>query len=288
MQEAINTQEPIELEKPVVEEEPKKEEGEATIPVIEPKKPEEGEVVVPVTVEDIVSGAKSKTPKSIQTRIDQLTREKYELRRELEVEKQRKAEAAVNITSSPAVSPNRPLPPDRLDFEDKKDYIEARVKYEDSLESWRTDRQVVSKRISEIQLEEALKIEKFKVDAERVKVNYPDFDEAIEKMPSSPDLSSVVLSSDYAPEIGYYLSQNPNFTIKLMEMDRGSIGREIGKLEARFGDAKTKFISSAPKPITIVEGDAASEKDMDNMSINDWMEADKKREIAKIKKRLGG
>ena len=135
-----------------------------------------------------------------------------------------------------------------------------------------------------MQLEEKEPYAKFNVDAERVRNKYADFDDVISKMPSSPNLSFEVLTSDYAPEIGYYLSKNPDIAIKLRDLPPSRIAREIGKLEARFGDANAKFISNAPAPIIPVEGSDVPPKDESAMSTKDWMALDKKRSLEKIKK----
>jgi len=242
---------------------------------------------VPVSVEDIVSGAKSKTPKGIQKRIDELTREKYEFKARAEA-----AEAAmsrpIDKTVSSDVPSNRPLPPRDLDFADPDEYVQARVKYEDDLDTWREKQKISSEKAAKMQLEEKEAYAKFNVDAERVRNKYADFDDVISKMPSSPNLSFEVLTSDYAPEIGYYLSKNPDIAIKLRDLPPSRIAREIGKLEARFGDANAKFISNAPAPIIPVEGSDVPPKDESAMSTKDWMALDKKRSLEKIKKRLGG
>lgn len=280
----INPQEVIELEQKPVEvlaastsAEEVKEEGKEVAEEVKPPAKEE------LSPEDIITGApKSYKSKGVQARIDELTREKYNLKRELEA-------ANAKLTAPPPQERPKPISP--LDFTDTEEFEKASIKREDDLERWKDSKKLAQEYAVKQQAALEEKQNKFLVDAERVASKYPDFIDAINKMTTTPELSDAVLSSDYAPEIGYYLAKNPMIAKKLAMSDIITIGREVGKLEARFGDATKRSITSAPPPIATV-GDTGTPTDVTDdpskMSMEQFVEWDKKREIEKIRKKLGG
>ena len=290
MLETTNAQEVIDLEKTPVEEvkvseAATDEEDAGKTSVVLDDKPEKKKEDESLSPEDIVSGAKSKKGNpAVQARIDELTRQKYELKKQLEEEKTKKLEAP------PAVVKNRPLPPAELEFSATEEFKKARIKYEDDVEQWRQNKIKADDYVKKQQEEIQVNIDKFNANASRVAAKYEDFSEVINAMPTSPILSQAILSSDFAPEIGYYLAKNPDLAIKLANQDVITIGREIGRLEARFGDATKRLITTAPPPLRIVDAETETQTkdDPSKMSMAEFMEWDKKIEIAKIKKKLGG
>ncbi len=281
--EVVNTQEVIELEK--------KEAGEVSEAATDKGKDETKEVTASpevedkkeaVSPEDIVAG-KNKTPKGVQKRIDELTREKYELKRQLEEEKTKK-----EILPPPIIK-ERPVPPAELEFADTAEFKKARIKYEDEINEWQ-EAKVSASNYAKRQAEGRKALEdKFITDASRVADKYEDFAEAINTMWTTPALSQAILASDYAPEIGYYLAKNPEIAAKIVGKDIITIGREIGKLEARFGDASKRVISNAPAPLPIVDAiEGELSDDPSKMDMAEYMAWEKKRELGKIRKKLGG
>ncbi len=278
-------QEVIELEQKPVEEivaatttenEPKEEEGKEVKEEVKPPAKEE------LSPEDIIQGSKKNTPSGVQKRIDELTRDKYNLKKELQ-------EAQAKLTAPPPKE--RPLPVAELEFSNSEEFKKARMKYEDDLEQWKEHQRLTH----EYEVKQAADFEakqnKFIIDAERVSSKYPDFMDAINKMPTSMELSAAVLSSDFAPEIGYYLAKNPMVAKQLAMSDIITVGREIGKLEARFGDATKRVVTAAPPPLATTDetgGAADVNDDPSKMSMEQYMEWDKKREMEKIRKKLGG
>lgn len=276
-QEVIDPVDETPVEKPIAEATP-----------AEQEKKDELKEEISVSIEDIVSGAKANTPVGVQKRIDELTREKYEAKKETD-EWRKKAEN-MPLTTVPAseISSDRPLPPAELEFDSIEEFKTARAKYEDDLEVWREKTRTTINNTVKARQEQDRLAEKFIVDANRMTEKYTDFNEVVNQPIFAPQIQRAIFSSDFAPEIGYYLAKNPVVNDRLHSLDPLSLGREIGKLEVKFSEARTKFVSSAPPPLKPLEGNDAPVKDPADMEIKEWMEWNKKRDLEKIKKKLGG
>ena len=280
----VNVQEVIE---PVVEVAEEVEVTEAATVKEETVKEKEVETV---SIEDIVSGAKANTPIGVQRRIDELTREKYAAKKEAE-EWRKKAESVPippSAISTHNIPTDRPLPPAELEFGSAEEFKTARVKYEDDLAVWQENTRTKSEAIRRNEQEAKAREAAFVVKAQRMTAKYPDFHETVTQPIFAPDVSTAILSSDYGPEIGYYLAKNPAENIRLHSLDPVALGRELGRLEFKFGEASKRIVSSAPPPINPVVGNDSVEKDPSKMNINDWMAWNTEQELKKIQKRLGG
>ncbi len=257
--------------------------------IIDPEQVVEEEVS-PTTGDEEISEEASPTviePKKskVQERIDQITKEKWEARREAEHWKNLATKAEPSRVEVPS---DRPKPPLEVDFSDTEEYRKARVEYEDKVDAWRER----GKRSQEIQFRQKQEHEenlaKYNLNAERMRVKYQDFDETVNSPVFTPELSVEILASEYAPEIGYYLAKNPAEAQRISSLSPNTIAREIGRLESKFTEGKSKLISGAPKPLTTVTGNDITPKDPSKMSTEEWMIWEKQQTMEKLKKRLGG
>ncbi len=216
----------------------------------------------------------------VQERIGQLTKEKWDARREAEYWKN---QAAKRETPPTEVSSDRPKPPLETEFSDTEEYRKARVEYEDKLDAWRER----GKRTQEIQFRQKQEHEdnlaKYNLNAERMRAKYQDFDETVNSPVFTPELSVEILASEYAPEIGYYLAKNPAEAQRISSLSLNAIAREIGRLESKFTEGKSRLISGAPKPLTTVAGNDIVTKDPSKMTDDEWYRWDKQEKIKKIK-----
>lgn len=274
-EEATATQEVANLEQEVVEEE----KTEATT-VEETGKEEISEGL---TVDEIVSGTK-KAKKGVQGRIDELTKEKYDARREADFWKNKANE--VKKPESTVISSDRPMPPAESDFIDPNDYKKARVDYEDRLDAWKYQHRK-NEEIQEMQKEElAGNIAKFNTISVRMREKYPDFDTAINEPVFTPILSNEVMASEYGPEIGYFLAKNPSEALRLSKLTPTGVAKEIGKLEVKFSQAVKKTNSKAPDPLNPIKGDDVPQKDPSKMTDAEWYKWEQEQKLKKRK--LGG
>jgi len=224
---------------------------------------------------------KKKTAGKVQERIDKLTWEKWEAKREADQLRKELEEFRNTTTVAPA---QRPIPPVEDDFDDPNEYRKARVKYEDEIFAWnetRRNTELEKQRLQE-SFQESLKA--FNKRAERMRAKYPDFDEAISAPIFSPAVSQEVLDSEYGAEIGYYLAKNPDEALRLSSLPPSRVAKEIGKLEVKFTSVSKRTVSKAPPPINPLDGDDAVKPDLEKMPIEDFMKAEKKKIIERKKR----
>jgi len=228
---------------------------------------------------------KKKTAGKVQERIDKLTWEKWEAKREAE-QLRKELEEFRNTTKSTVVPAQRPIPPVEDDFDDPNEYRKARVKYEDEIFAWNETRRntELEKQRSQESFQESLKA--FNKRAERMRAKYPDFDEAISAPIFSPAVSQEVLDSEYGAEIGYYLAKNPDEALRLSSLPPSKVAKEIGKLEIRFSSFTKKTVSTAPPPINPVNGNEVVKRSIEEMPIEDFMKAERQKRIEKRKGRF--
>jgi hypothetical protein len=224
---------------------------------------------------------KKKTAGKVQERIDKLTWEKWEAKREADQLRKELEEFRNTTTVAPA---QRPIPPVEDDFDDPNEYRKARVKYEDEIFAWNETRRntELEKQRSQESFQESLKA--FNKRAERMRAKYPDFDEAISAPIFSPAVSQEVLDSEYGAEIGYYLAKNPDEALRLSSLPPSKVAKEIGKLEVKFTSVSKRTVSKAPPPINPLDGDDAVKPDLEKMPIEDFMKAEKKKIIERKKR----
>ena len=224
---------------------------------------------------------KKKTAGKVQERIDKLTWEKWEAKREADQLRKELEEFRNTTTVAPA---QRPIPPVEDDFDDPNEYRKARVKYEDEIFAWNETRRntELEKQRSQESFQESLKA--FNKRAERMRAKYPDFDEAISAPIFSPAVSQEVLDSEYGAEIGYYLAKNPDEALRLSSLPPSKVAKEIGKLEVKFTSVSKRTVSKAPPPINPLDGDDAVKPDLEKMPIEDFMKAEKNKIIEKRKR----
>jgi gas vesicle protein len=237
----------------------------------------ETEDAQPITVDDIVSGkvpekGVDKTPKWAKDRFAELTAKIYEKDRRIqELEEGRST-----------VVGERPIPPVEADFADSQEFREARMKYEDSLETWNYQQREF-KRSQQIREESAAEaISTFTKNAERMRKKYPDFDDVINEPVFTPVMQHEIRGSEFGPEIGYYLAKNPDEAFRLSKLSPTALAKEVGKYEVQFSAATKRIISGAPRPILPLKGDDIVKKDPSKMNDDEWYQYDLQQKKKKL------
>lgn len=122
-----------------------------------------------------------------------------------------------------------------------------------------------------------------KIDAARERM--PDIDTAVSeflRLPLSEAAAQILVESDKAPEIAYYLSKNPDTARRLNALPLHLQGAEMARIEARVSVAPARKTSTAPPPVPTISGASspAGRKDPSEMSMEeyaDWYSARRKR-----------
>lgn len=179
-----------------------------------------------------------------QRRIDQLTREKHDLRRQLE--SLRKPQETKQETA---------------EFEEKSladfDYDEAayrkHIREMAAGEARKVARGVLDETKRSEQQQSRAKT--WKERAASFASEHPDFTETVysDDVHISEPMMEAITESEQGPAIAYYLAQNPEEAERIFNMSPAAAGRAIGRLESKF-EAKSV---PEPKP----EGEAKADKD---------------------------
>lgn len=224
--------------------------------------------------------------KSVQERIDEITRARRGAEREreywkrvaLEREQQRPQESAPEMLNKPP----RPT----------LDQYETTTAYEDALFRWHDSVREIDAAARREQSERETALKLFNERARKIREENADFDEVIEQPVFSPIMRGVLLQSENGPEVAYFLGrpENRDQAERIRNLPAERQAYEIGKLESNLLLAKkTKKIPGAPPPINPVGiGGGIKEKDPSEMSVEEWMLWDRRNQEEKIKRKYGG
>ncbi len=257
------------------------------------EKPAEEEVKVPddgekatATIETsagmMVSAPKKQTA---QERIDAITK----ARREAEREKEYWKRVALEKDQKPPEPPKPPadggMPRPALE------QFQSQQEYEDALFGWYERRKESDRVAQERQKEESEGLKKFNKSAEKIRQEYEDFDDVVERPVFTPAMRAAILGIENGPVVAYHLGrpENQDIAERIRELPIERQFYEIGKLESQLILARsTKKVTTAPAPINPVgiTGGGAPEKPPDD--INDWMKWNRERELQKWKEKHGG
>jgi len=161
----------------------------------------------------------------VQRRIDQLTREKHEERRQRE-----ELEARLRQYQQPADSQSQPK-------QMTADEIRAEAK-------------------------RLIQEEKFNDACNKVfdagKTEFPDWDSSLRTFQmlggASPEFLEAVTAMDAGHKVLHHLGQNPEVAERLLSLPPLRMALELARLETTVGQAKPKPVSNAPAPINPIGG----------------------------------
>ncbi len=110
----------------------------------------------------------------------------------------------------------------------------------------------------------------------QAKSRYADFEQVAYTAPIADHIAEIVMQSEDAADVAYYLGQNRELSLSLSRMSPLEAAREIGRIEAKLSLPPPKTKTSAPDPISPVRGPAAAGKDpsaMNQAEYNAWRKA---------------
>jgi len=166
----------------------------------------------------------------VQRRIDQLTREKHEEKRQREA-----LEAQLRTYQQPAQGQQQPAQQPAA----QPDVVKA--------------------------AEQLLKQRDFDAACNKVfdagKTEFPDWDSSLKTFQmlggASPDFLEAVTAMDAGHKVLHHLGQNPEAAERLLSLPPLRMAIELARLEATVGKSTPPPVSSAPAPITPVGGKSA-------------------------------
>ncbi len=210
----------------------------------------------------------------IQRRLDELTANWREEQRT-----RQKLEAMLEQVLADRRQPEQPAPqPQPQASEPKLDQFQTYEEYVGALADFKAEQRILSWQAEQRAREEAQQRAsvqtEFQRRAESFKSEAPDFDLVAlnPSLPVSDAMAEAINVSDVGPQVLYYLGKNPQEAARIAALPPIQAAREIGKVEVRISLPQPKTVSSAPKPVTPLDGGGSSRSaDPDRMTIDEWM-----------------
>jgi len=242
---------------------------------IEPAPAAEVTEPAPVEPEETGDQPAAEPPKKsqgVQKRLDELTREKYEARRDAEYWREmalRQPQPAQ--PAAPAVE----APPKQEDFPDYDDYLRASARHEVKQELARERQEAEKVQREESQRRAAMDQQTKTTEMiGKGKAAYDDFD--IVAFDPKVRITEAVLAAAAESEEGhaiiYHLAKNPAEAARIAALSPVAQVREVGKLEARLTAPPVKQPSSAPAPIKPVGSNEPTNNEPDSTKNPDaWL-----------------
>lgn len=128
---------------------------------------------------------------------------------------------------------------------------------------------------------------------EEARSKYDDFEQVAynPQLRVTDVMAETIKASDMGPDLAYWLGSNPKEADRISRLSPLLQAREIGRIEAKLAaDPVQKKTSSAPAPISPVSArtsnpgviDTTDPRSTKTMSASEWIEADRRRQIAKM------
>ena len=209
---------------------------------------------------EIAEQEEEKVPKGVQKRIDAITKEKYEERRERQAAQERADRLERELTEfrQSGKQPQQqqrnldngaPNPENYAAGRYDPDYLEALTDHKvNVMFASQENKATMAQKQSHIgELQEA---------ARTAHADYDTIEQDFfqHQLTTVPEFRELLLDSDNPAEMSYYLGKNPDEMDKLGEMTQAQALRYMGRLEAKINitpslEQNKKTVSTAPKPI---------------------------------------
>lgn len=228
----------------------------------------------------------------LQPRIDELTRDKHDARREAEY--WRKRAESFEQKQTPAIEAPKKPTPDQYDTYDA--YVEA-------LTDWKAEEKVSTKFKEREEATQATQRQESRAvnwqkGVEEAMKHHPDYEQVMSasQVPVADHVQELLLDAESGPRLAYYLDRHPEIADKLNEMSPVQAARELGRIEASFSAAPTANetpdetpaapkqtapaakprTTAAPPPARPAASGSSTTKTLDKMSMDEYVETRRK------------
>jgi len=242
------------------------------------QKPEETPITESATVDDAKEpeatepeGDEQK-PNGVQERINKITADKHEERRQREAATKRADDLQKKLDELEANKPTLKKPELEDHDYDEEAYNKAQVAYqvqEQVKESLVTHKAREDQARQQAEAEQALGKFNERADA----LGKDDFNAKAQAIPELPEgVASAIMSLENGAEMVYHLGSNLDKADALANMSPMAAMMELGKISASISVKPEIKTSAAPDPIEpVTSGSALSDNIDDDMSIEAWM-----------------
>jgi hypothetical protein len=150
----------------------------------------------------------------------------------------------------------------------------------------------------EIERQQAQLLESYAEREESARDKYEDFESVVynPNLRVTTVMAQTIQASDIGPDIAYHLGSNPKEANRIASLPPFLQAKEIGKIEAKLADNPpvVRKPTKAPDPIAPVSSsrstapkfDTTDPRSVKEMSVSDWIEAERQRQIRKLQARM--
>lgn len=233
--------------------------------------PEEAELTeesaTPATEEQPGADQGKKTPKGVQKRLDELTKQREDAERRAEAEKAEKLRILAMLESQSKVEKPQeviqeaePVRPNKADFADEATYLEAFVEYAEKRAEFVAERKFKqqSEEAARVAAEQAMAeaqqkaTQAYQERVEKTKAQYADFNEVANRQDVNitVPIAYALLHHEQGPALQYYLGKNPTEATRIAKLDAPSQLVELGIIAAsKLTEQPKPEVSAAPPPL---------------------------------------
>jgi hypothetical protein len=199
-----------------------------------------------------IKKAKANTSKGVQKRLDELTRQREEYRKQAEQALALSAQLAKQLAGDEEVEVLPEGKPNPKAFKSDLEYVEA-------LTDWKLER-----KLEELEAKREANTHRGKLDESENKVRskFEDYDDRIAEFVQSPaaKLNSVIevlRDSDIGPELAYKIATTDGLADELATLPAYRVAAKLASLEDEIKNVKPKAVSKAPPPPGQIKGGEA-------------------------------
>ena len=225
-----------------------------------------------------------KKAKGVQKRLDELTKQREEAKREAEMERAEKNRilALLEERKAAPAPENQPAKPNRSEYDSDDAYADAQITYAGEYAAWKVKAEFAAqqKEMQEKQQRDYIESENRKIHtryaerAEKAKEKYSDYQSVAE----SPDvhisipMAHAIAHSEQGPEIAYFLGKNPTEAERIAKLSPPVQLMELGLILGKLNKPpEAKPVSAAPAPIKPIKGSGdTAQKSPDEMSMEEY------------------
>ncbi len=217
------------------------------------------------------SGDDDEKPRKRPSRTDRLKDRIRELSDQLAFERSRKGSPAGEVTKAPQ----------EVDFNgDYQAYERAQRAFETEQAVRRVlDESATNNRAAREQELRNAQVTLYRERVTEAKSAISDFEQVVNSASGidvRDEVADLIRESEKGPYLAYHLAKNPDQLRGLNAMTPVQAARELGRLEARLSAPPPKKQTSAPAPISTVNGGAAQRPDLAKMSMDEYVAYRKK------------
>lgn len=190
------------------------------------------------------------------------------------------------VDTAPSLIPEKePVEPKPDDFESYDDYVKADRQYIIDKTAWTIGQ---AYRQTQEREEKNKRAQSWATKVEEAVKKYPDFVQAISNpmFHQTEVVATLIQESDVGTDVAYFLAKNPAEARRLNTLPPILAAREFGKLEKQLSTPAAspgprKLISQAPEPAKPVEAAGVTEKNEQDLPVEDFISRRNARELAR-------